>query len=254
MASYFIRQGGFAPQGPFDEARVRGYISAGKVRAGAGMEISADGQRWMPVEEHRLFASAAPPVQPIPGPPPVRAVEPVEEVEEISAAPAARPERRPARRPRRAPASGGGGKAALAVVGILVVGGIAVMASKGGSKDADPSGHLPSRSVASAPPVVEPPRPPQPARETKEAFRARWEKVHEVGVADGKVFTPVKGIIWLMDAAEVKTKIESVSGRKPDRTQTIGGKNYWYFDCADGMVQFVWWQDLAIHYYRVNDY
>lgn len=133
MASYFIRQGGFAPQGPFEEARIFGYIAAGKVRA--GMEISADGQRWMPVEEHRLFAAAALPVQAISGPPPVHAVQPVEEVEvveEISAAPAARPERRPARRPRPAPASGGGGKAVVAVVGLLVVGAIAVVASKGG--------------------------------------------------------------------------------------------------------------------------
>jgi hypothetical protein len=69
VAVYYIRQGNFAPQGPFEEARIAGYIAAGKVRA--GMEISADGQRWMPVEEHRLYA-AAPTVRAISGPPSVR--------------------------------------------------------------------------------------------------------------------------------------------------------------------------------------
>lgn len=132
VASYYIRQGTFAPQGPFEEARVAGYIAQGKLRA--GMEISADGERWMPVEEHRLFAAAAPPVQAVATPPPVRAVQPVEDVEVVEEISAARPERRPARRPRPAPASGGGGKAVVAVVGLLIVGAIAVMASKGGGE------------------------------------------------------------------------------------------------------------------------
>lgn len=153
MATYFIRQGTFAPQGPFDEARVAGYIAQGKVRA--GMEISADGERWMPVEEHRLFAAAAPPVRAIATPQPVRAVKPgedVEVVEEISAAPAARPDRRPARRPRPAPASGGGRKAVVAVVGLLVVGAIAYVALKG---EHEIGQSLAERSARAEPPVAD---------------------------------------------------------------------------------------------------
>lgn len=75
----------------------------------AGMEVSPDCERWIPVEESRFWAAAPSPVA---TPPLVRAAQPVEEVEEveeISASPAARTERRPARRPRPAPASGGGG-------------------------------------------------------------------------------------------------------------------------------------------------
>lgn len=257
MSSYLIRQNGGGAQGPFEEERVRGYIAQGKVRA--GMEISADGRTWVPVERHPLFA-AAPSVRAVSGPPPVRAAQPVEEVEEveeISAAPA-RPDRRPARRPRAAPASGGGGKAALAVVGILVVGGIAVMASKGGSKEADPSGPAPSRSVASAPPVVEPPSPPPPVPTvaTKREFRKRWEKYWEERPEIGWRQPGIYGKT-IEDAEAVLSA--ACSGRKPDRTQTISGTHYWYFTCADGVIQLTWsyWGDssgVRLNVDQLNDY
>lgn len=253
MASYFIRQGTFAPQGPFEEARIAGYIAQCKVRA--GMEISADGQRWMPVEEHRLFAAAAPTAQVIPGPPPVRAVQAVEEVEvaeEISAAPAARTDRRPARRPRPAPASGGGGKAAVAVVGLLVVGGIAVMASKGGSKDADRTGSTTPSTTTSAPPVVEPPKSPTLV-ESKSDYRARWTRHRKTYWGNGTELND--GVLGGYRDEEVEAKVTEVSGRKPERTQTIMGRRLWYFACSDGLVQFVWWKsDLGMWHYEINDY
>jgi hypothetical protein len=237
VPTYFVRQNRQGSQGPFEESKVAAYIAAGRIRP--GMELSTDGQRWVPVEEHRLFARAAlPSVVP----------EPVEEIEEV---PAADRPRRPARRTavRSAPRSSSGTNAAAVVIGLLVVGGLGYVVV-GGSKDADRSGEPTVRSSTPSAPVVEPPK-SLTTRETKDAFRARWEKVHQE--PDGKVFTPMKGMIWLTDAAAVKAKIESVSGRKPNRTQTIGGRNYWYYECADGLIQLVWWQD-GIFNYTVNDY
>lgn len=137
MATYFIRQGAHGAQGPFDEARIAGYIAAGRVRP--GMEISPDGQRWMPVEEHRLFASAAPASSAVPPPrvlAPVAPVEAVEAAEEVES-----PRTRRARRPVRqstTPVSSDQA-AGIGCLGLVVVAAIVYMVSPGGGKVADSS-------------------------------------------------------------------------------------------------------------------
>lgn len=53
---HYIRQPGFAPQGPFADEKVVAYIVQGKVRP--GMSLSKDGQVWVGVEHHPLYAQA----------------------------------------------------------------------------------------------------------------------------------------------------------------------------------------------------
>jgi hypothetical protein len=235
VASYYVRQNGGGAQGPFPEERIAGYIAQGKVRA--GMELSADGQRWVPVEEHRIYAAALPAAPP----------EPVEEVAVISAAPE-RPARRPARRPRPAPASGGGGKAVLAVVGLLVVGAIALVASKGGSSDPDRTGS----TTTGAPQAVQTPPPARQNAESKAEYRARWTRHRRTYWGNGTELN--EGVLGGYSDAEVEAKVTEISGRRPDNTQTVSGRRFWYFPCSDGLIQLVWWRELGMWHYEVNDY
>ena len=54
---------------------------------------------------------------------------------------------------------------------------------------------------------------------------------------------------------EVEAKVTEISGRKPERSQTVGGRRFWYFPVADGVIQLVWWKsDLGMYHYEINDY
>jgi hypothetical protein len=131
VATYFIRQNGQGSQGPFEESRIEGWIAQGRVRA--EMEISGDGQRWMPVGEHRLFASAARPV-----PPTVRPVQSVEVVEEMPEGDASVARPRRARRQQAAPTNTPNQAAGIGCLGLLVLGAIMYALSSGpGGKGAE---------------------------------------------------------------------------------------------------------------------
>lgn len=88
MGSHYIRQAGFAPQGPFPDEKVLRYIAQGKVRP--GMQLSEDGQVWVLVEHHPLHAQATAPVlppvvQPLaePVPEPIETADPVPDAEHV---------------------------------------------------------------------------------------------------------------------------------------------------------------------------
>jgi hypothetical protein len=244
VATYFIRQGGHGAQGPFEEERIRGWIAQGRVRGEGGTAVSADGQLWIAVGEHPVFASAALP--PLPS-------EPIEPIEEIPAD-LPRRSRRTAARP--APRSTGGANAAAVVIGLLVLGGIGYVVM-GGPKSADQGGSAaPRTSTAGASPLVETPRPTLPVVATKREFRRRWEKYWDAHPEIGWRQPGIYG--KTIDDAEA-VHSAACSGRKPDRTQTIGGKHYWYFDCADGLIQLTWtyWEDnsgVRLNVHQLNDY
>jgi hypothetical protein len=245
VPTYFIRPGGHGQQGPFEEGRIQGWVAEGKVRA--GMQISADGERWTPVERHPLFARAPATASAQP--------EPVEAIEEV---PADRP-RRSRRTPARpAPRSASGANAAAAVIGLLVMGGIGY-AVMGGSTGADHSVGGTAGAPATTTPSVEQPK-PSPVRETKEAFRARWARFHDRDSAgryppENTVRVgPHPGWIDITDEPALKLKIVEICGREPERTQTVGERRYWYFPCSDGAVQLIWWRWNAAFEYQINDY
>lgn len=225
------------------------------------MEISGDGRTWIPVGEHRLGA-ASPPVA-IPVAPPVRPVQPVEVVEEVGAVPLASRRDRERRRPLAPTRSSGGGLKALGVVvGIGVIGAIAVFATKGDDRTAT-SNASSSRAPLAVPPASSEPVPPEPLRlrGTKAEFRAHWTQYWEKtplrvpkAVIDQhkfrfpnrpmpeKLFATPKAPFAFGETVDDAAAVfkAAAGGRDPDRTQTLDDRHYWYFTCSDGTIQLVW--------------
>jgi hypothetical protein len=81
-------------------------------------------------------------------------------------------------------------------------------------------------------------------KQTKEEWKTKLSQQNQMFAAAGIVHMKKDDFIKLMGS--------------PDKTQTVGGKVYWYYDCKDGMIQLEA-NDGALQYQgmligRANDY
>ena len=206
--------------------------------------------------EHRLFGGQ-PQTPPFVGPPSGRSVQPVEVIEEVPEeiadfTPSRTGGRRDhGRRDRAAPPSHSDPQVVAAVLVcliVLAVGAYLVMQqdTTTGAMGAD-SGDQEGAGASSSSETT------TPTRESKDAWRARWE-AYRKEPPECLLNKEVFNIICEEKEDAAKATIQRVAGRPPDRTQTVGDRRYWYYGCIDGTIQFVWWTKGGLWWYQINDF